>query len=81
MVHNVLSNIDTNNLHELIKRPQKGCIGFTLSDNYFVIQDCMLARGDLSSHAKNLDAGVTNSKYLDVVKLFQRIRDESHRCS
>ena len=77
VVHNVLSNIDTNNLHELIKEPQKG-VSVTLSDNYFVV-NLHVGKGNLSSHAKNLDAGVTNSKYLDVVKLFQRIRDESHR--
>ena len=77
VVHNVLSNIDTNNLHELIKEPQRG-VSVTLSDNYFVV-NLHVGKGNLSSHAKNLDAGVTNSKYLDVVKLFQRIRDESHR--
>ena len=47
-------------------------------DNFYII-NLHVGKGNLSSHSKNLDAGHTDSKYLDVVKLFQRIRDESHR--
>ena len=77
VVHSELSNIDTANLQRLIAAPQKG-ISVIRQDNFYII-NLHVGKGNLSSHSKNLDAGHTDSKYLDVVKLFQRIRDESHR--
>ncbi len=77
MVHDELSNIDTSYLINLLKQPQKGVS--VLREGDFLVLNLHVGKGGLGSHAKNLSAGQTDSQYQDVVQLFQRIRDESHR--
>jgi excinuclease ABC subunit C len=45
----------------------------------FVVLNLHLGKRNASGHSKNLGLGETLSPYGDIVKLFQRIRDESHR--
>lgn len=77
MVHTTLSNIDTSNLKSMIERPPNGVS--VKQEGDFLTIDLHVGKTNLSSHSKNLRAGETESQYMSVVKLFQRVRDESHR--
>ncbi len=77
IVHSTRSNIDTSKLMQLMKEPIPGVV-VVGSGDYFVVN---LHAGQInaSSHSKNLRGAPLHSTYSDVTKLFQRIRDESHR--
>jgi excinuclease ABC subunit C len=45
----------------------------------FIVLNLHLGQRNASGHSKNLGSGATLSPYGDIIKLFQRIRDESHR--
>ena len=45
----------------------------------FITINLHLGRQNASSHSRNLRGGDAPSRYDDVIKLFQRIRDEAHR--
>ena len=77
IVHPARSHISTEKLNEYIHNPAPG-VAVTRSGEYLVVN---LHAGQLnaSGHSKNLRGGSTLSSYTDVTKLFQRIRDESHR--
>jgi len=77
IVHPTRSNISTEKLLALIKEPEPG-VSVMRSGEYLIVN---LHAGQLnaSGHSKNLRGGSTFSNYSDVTKLFQRIRDESHR--
>ncbi|MDB5161714.1 MAG: putative excinuclease subunit domain protein [Candidatus Saccharibacteria bacterium] len=77
IVHATRSNIPTDRLVEYIKDPAPG-VSVTRSGEYLVVN---LHAGQInaSGHSKNLRGGDTISSFTDVTKLFQRIRDESHR--
>lgn len=48
-------------------------------DGSYVLINLHVGQGNLGSHTKNLRGELSLSPFSDVVKLFQRIRDESHR--
>jgi excinuclease ABC subunit C len=77
IIHRTRSNIDTTMLEALRKEPAAG-VSVVVSGDYYVVN---LHAGQLNagSHSKNLRGSLLVSSYSDVVKLFQRIRDESHR--
>ena len=77
IVHGSRSNIDNKKLSELMKEPIPG-VTVMPSGEYYIVN---LHAGQLnaSSHSKNLRGAPLYSTYNDVTKLFQRIRDESHR--
>lgn len=77
LVHSSKSRIDTLQLAELSVDPQPG-VAVTKTGDFYVIN---LHPGQMnaSSHSRNLRGGGQYTTYADVVKLFQRIRDESHR--
>lgn len=77
IIHPTKSNIDTTMLHALIKNPTPHEF-VELSGEYYVVN---LHPGQMnaSSHSKNLRGAPMTNAHSDVVKLFQRIRDESHR--
>ncbi len=77
IVHSTKSHIDTSMLEGLIKNPTPDEY-VELSGEYYVVN---LHPGQLnaSSHSRNLRGGSFSNVHSDVVKLFQRIRDESHR--
>jgi len=76
IVHASRSNIDTTYIESLRKEPVAGV--FVERSNGFYIVNLHPDQRNASSHSKNLQ-GSTFSKYSDLTKLFQRIRDESHR--
>ena len=77
IVHSQNSNINTTILEGLMKNPTPNEY-VERSGLYYVVN---LHPGQLnaSSHSRNLRGAPLTSAHADVVKLFQRIRDESHR--
>lgn len=77
IIHPSRSNINTEKLVELIKNPTDD-VYVSRSGEYLVVN---LHPGQMnaSGHSKNLRGTSAFSHYSDVTKLFQRIRDESHR--
>ena len=74
IVHKTMSNI---NLDRINKLRSDGGVEILESGDYLTL-NLHLGQIHSSGHAKNL-RGDTVSRFSDVVKLFQRIRDESHR--
>lgn len=77
IVHAQNSHIDTSVLENLIKNPSESVV-VSRSGAYYVVN---LHPGQVNAgaHSKNLRGGSIFGAYHDVVRLFQRIRDESHR--
>lgn len=77
IVHPTRSNIDATKLLRYIREPIAS-LDVSRTGEYLVVN---LHPGQLnaSGHSKNLRSGTGLSAYSDVTKLFQRIRDESHR--
>lgn len=77
IVHRTRSSISTEQLDRLLTQPPQGT-AVTRSGEFIIVN---LHPGQLnaSSHSKNLRGAAVFSPYSDVTKLFQRIRDESHR--
>lgn len=77
IVHGKRSNVAREPLSLMMKNPIPG-VSVTASGEYYTVN---LHAGQLNagSHSKNLRGGDYISPYSDVTKLFQRIRDESHR--
>jgi excinuclease ABC subunit C len=77
IVHKNASNIDTSFLQRLQDNPAPGVS--VRNEGDFLVVNLHVGQVNASSHSKNLRGGMTMSLYNDVVKLFQRIRDEAHR--
>lgn len=77
LIHRIHSNISDAAISELFNNVRPG-VG-VISEGNFVVINLHLGQRNAGSHSKNLGAGSTPSAYGDVIKLFQRIRDESHR--
>lgn len=77
IVHMSRSNVGTNKLLELLENPNQD-VSVSKSGEYLIV-NLHPGQVNASSHSKNLRSGNTFSMYSDVTKLFQRIRDESHR--
>lgn len=74
IVHQADSFVDVSNVQAALP---KGVI--IRSDGEFLVINLHVGQRNLGSHAKNLRGETSFSPYTDVTKLFQRIRDESHR--
>ncbi|MDB5167255.1 MAG: putative excinuclease subunit domain protein [Candidatus Saccharibacteria bacterium] len=77
IVHSTRSNIGINRLLDIIKTPSDSV--FVSREGEFYIVNLHPGQINASSHSGNLRGSNTFSTYSDVTKLFQRIRDESHR--
>jgi excinuclease ABC subunit C len=77
IIHRTRSNIGTDALKEFMRHPTED-VAVTISGDYYVL-NLHVGQLNASSHSKNLRASSVHSQYSDVTKLFQRIRDESHR--
>lgn len=77
IVAKVGSHIDTSGLVALRDAKQEGTYVYE-EGNYFMV-NLHADQINASGHSKNLRGGSQTSAYSDVTKLFQRIRDESHR--
>lgn len=77
IVHGTNSHIDTSMLENLIKNPGENEY-VERSGAYYVV-NLHPGQRNAGTHSKNLRGGSMSNAHSDVVKLFQRIRDESHR--
>lgn len=78
LVHATRSHINVSGLTTLMNSQKEG-IFIERSGEYYVV-NLHPGQRNASGHSKNLRGSTgTISHYSDVVKLFQRIRDESHR--
>lgn len=77
IVHQTRSHIDTSLLENLIKNP--GDNEYVERSGAYYIVNLHPGQLNAGSHSKNLRGGSLTNTHSDVVKLFQRIRDESHR--
>jgi len=77
VIHKTRSHINTERIEQLRKEPEPG-VAITSSGEYYFV-NLHAGQTNAGSHSKNLRGAPLYTKYSDVVKLFQRIRDESHR--
>lgn len=78
IIHKTRSNITTDALVELQQNPQPA-VSVMSSGEYYIV-NLHAGQVNAGSHSRNLRGGApVHAEYTDVVKLFQRIRDESHR--
>ncbi|QHN43029.1 excinuclease ABC subunit UvrC [Candidatus Mycosynbacter amalyticus] len=77
IVHRTRSCIDATYLDGLAHAAQEG-IDVQQSGEFYVV-NLHPGQRNAGSHSRNLRAGTQVYPHTDVVKLFQRIRDESHR--
>ena len=77
IVHRTRSHISTEKLHELAKSTDTDMY-VSVSGDYVTI-NLHPGQRNASSHSGNLRGSDSYSRYSDVTKLFQRVRDESHR--
>lgn len=77
IVHKTNSHIDMSFIETLRNQPVEGVM-VESSGEYYVV-NLHAGQRNASSHSRNLRGAPTVNAYSDVVKLFQRIRDESHR--
>jgi excinuclease ABC subunit C len=77
IIHSTRSNLDTAILELYRKDPAAG-VSVERVGEYYIL-NLHAGQANLSSHSKNLRGGAGQQTYSDIVKLFQRVRDESHR--
>jgi excinuclease ABC subunit C len=77
VIHKTRSNIDTAKIVELTTHPIPS-VSVLESGDYYMI-NLHAGQRNASSHSGNLRGTSAQMMYSDVTKLFQRIRDESHR--
>ena len=77
IIHKTRSNIAVQKIEDLINSPIPG-VAVVDSGAYYIV-NLHAGQFNASAHSKNLRGGSIHSTYSDVTKLFQRIRDESHR--
>jgi excinuclease ABC subunit C len=77
VVHKSRSHVDLQKITELMQNPIPGVL--VMNSGEYLIINLHAGQMNASPHSKNLRGGSTHNTYSDVTKLFQRIRDESHR--
>jgi excinuclease ABC subunit C len=77
IVHKTRSNIHTERIVELMQNPEPG-VAVGESKDHFTL-NLHAGQVNASAHSRNLRGASIQARYSDVTKLFQRIRDESHR--
>lgn len=77
VLHRTRSNIPLQAIETLKVNPPAGLGVYDEGDH--VILNLHVGQMNAGSHSKNLRGGSGTSRYSDITKLFQRIRDESHR--
>lgn len=77
IVHRTRSHIGLEKLTEFVTHPTDG-VAVMVSGDYYIV-NLHVGQLNASPHSKNLRGSTVHSRYTDVTKLFQRIRDESHR--
>lgn len=77
IIHKTRSHVGIEKLTQLMRDPEGGT-SVIESGDYFTV-NLHVGQMNASSHSRNLRGSSIVARYSDVTKLFQRIRDESHR--
>lgn len=77
VVYKTRSHVDLQKITDLMQNPIPGVL--VMNSGEYLIINLHAGQMNASPHSKNLRGGSTHNTYSDVTKLFQRIRDESHR--
>jgi excinuclease ABC subunit C len=77
IVHKTRSHVDTQKIIDLLHHPAAGVTVMDSGDHYMI--NLHAGQINASAHSGNLRGADLVLRYSDVTKLFQRIRDESHR--
>lgn len=78
VVHSARSHVDASILADLVNVSEPG-ISVVRQGEYYIV-NLHAGQRNAGSHSGNLRGGAPiQAQYTDIVKLFQRIRDESHR--
>lgn len=77
VIHRTRSSIDPSFLLSKVNQPTDDLV--VLKSGDYLILNLHPGQLNASSHSKNLRGSTKVSAYSDITKLFQRIRDESHR--
>jgi excinuclease ABC subunit C len=77
IIHRTRSNIGVEALEAFRKQPTPD-VEVTVSGEYYTL-NLHVGQLNASAHSKNMRSASVHAVYSDVTKLFQRIRDESHR--
>lgn len=77
IIHDERSSIQLDRIEALRVSPEPG-VAVTRAGHYYSV-NLHAGQTNAGSHSRNLRGAPLHSRYSDVVKLFQRIRDESHR--
>lgn len=77
IIHTQKSNIDTTAIEAFMPTPVPSV--FVEKSGHFYVVNLHAGQRNASAHSRNLRGGSNVVLYSDVIKLFQRIRDESHR--
>lgn len=77
IIHKTRSHMGMSKIEELLQSPTPGA-SVVQSGEYYTV-NLHAGQVNASSHSRNLRGAPTYTTFSDVVKLFQRIRDESHR--
>lgn len=77
LIHKTASNIRLERLRAMMDKPPAG-IGI-YDEKEYVTVNLHLGQQNAGSHSRNLRGGFSTSQYSDITRLFQRVRDESHR--
>jgi excinuclease ABC subunit C len=77
IVHQTRSHIDVSMLESLVKEP--GETEYVERSGAYYVVNLHPGQRNAGAHSKNLRGGSTTNTHSDVIRLFQRIRDESHR--
>lgn len=77
IIHKTRSNIGVDKIEALMREPTAGVRVIDTGEHYIV--NLHAGQVNASSHSRNLRGADIQAAYSDITKLFQRIRDESHR--
>lgn len=77
IIHRTRSNVPEAALQMLHEMTEPGVGVF--DEGAYVVVNLHLGQRNAGAHSRNLGGGSSISPYSDITKLFQRIRDESHR--
>ncbi len=77
IVHPTGSQISPEVLEKLLHDQPEGM--FVTTDGGYFVLNLHPGQRNASSHSKNLRGGSMTNQHADITKLFQRVRDESHR--
>lgn len=77
LLHKADSHVGTEFLTNIMTHPVAGVS--VRDEGEYMSVDLHVGQANAGSHSRNLRGGTTYSPYTDLTKLFQRIRDESHR--